>query len=131
MADERRCGCTREGLGRSVGGTQNGAVNFFQDLWGALQMMDEAPRRIALKMRPPISTTRRCTITCERCHGLMVSEQIYDLQGMNSDLCVGGYCCLLCGNLVDATILENRRRSIDTAAVLTLMNPRMPRLVVA
>ena len=35
-------------------------------------------------------------MTCERCHGLMVSEQIYDLQGMNSDLCVGGYRCLLC-----------------------------------
>ena len=70
-------------------------------------------------------------MTCERCHGLMVSEQIYDLQGMNSDLCVDGYRCLPCGNLVDATILENRRRSIDTAGVLTLMNPCMPRLVVA
>ncbi len=70
-------------------------------------------------------------MTCERCHGLMVSEQIYDLQWMNSDLHVDGYRCLLCGNLVDATILENRRRSIDTAGVLTLMNPRVPRLVVA
>lgn len=29
-------------------------------------------------------------MTCERCDGLMVSEQISDLQGMNSDLCVNG-----------------------------------------
>lgn len=53
-------------------------------------------------------------MTCERCDCLMVCEQICDLQRMNSDLCVDGYRCLLCGNLVDATILENRRRSIDT-----------------
>jgi len=70
-------------------------------------------------------------MTCERCHGLMVSEQIYDFQGMNSDLCVDGYRCLLCGNLVDATILEDRRRSIDTAGAHRLMNLRMPCLVVA
>ena len=70
-------------------------------------------------------------MTCERCHGLMVSEQIYDLQGMNSDLRVDGYRCLLCGNIVDAAILENRRRSTDTARIPTLMNQRMLRLVVA
>ena len=70
-------------------------------------------------------------MTCERCDGLMVCERIYDPQGWSSDLCVDGYRCLLCGNLVDATILENRRRSIDTAEDLTLMNSRMPRLVVA
>jgi hypothetical protein len=40
----------------------------------------------------------------------MVSEQIRDLQGMSSDLCVDGYRCLLCGNLVDAMILEHKQR---------------------
>ncbi len=51
-------------------------------------------------------------MTCERCDGLMVSERIFDL-GMSNDLCVDGYRCLLCGDIVDATILENRRRSAE------------------
>jgi len=68
-------------------------------------------------------------MTCERCHGLMVSEQIYDFQGMNSDLCVDGYRCLLCGNLVDATILENRRRSTEAVEPIARNGPRMQRFV--
>lgn len=70
-------------------------------------------------------------MTCERCEGLMVSEKICDLQGMNSDLCVNGYRCLRCGNIVDATILENRRRSIDAVGSITLTSPRLQRLVAA
>ena len=31
-------------------GLQNGAVDFFQDLWGALQKVDEQAGRIALRM---------------------------------------------------------------------------------
>lgn len=68
-------------------------------------------------------------MTCDRCNGLMVSERIYDFQGMSSDLCVDGYRCLLCGNIVDATILENRRRSIDVVGSSTLISPRMQRLI--
>lgn len=68
-------------------------------------------------------------MTCERCNGLMVSERIYDLQGMNSDLCVNGYRCLLCGNLVDTVILENRSRSTDAVEPMTLKGPRMQRLI--
>ncbi len=68
---------------------------------------------------------------CERCNGLMVSERICDLQGMNSDLCVDGYRCLLCGNLVDAMILENRQRSIDAVGSLAWTSLCMPRLVAA
>jgi hypothetical protein len=70
-------------------------------------------------------------MTCERCDGLMVSEQICDLQGMNSDLCVNGYRCILCGNVVDSMILENRRRSIDAVGSIASISPRMPRLVAA
>lgn len=68
---------------------------------------------------------------CERCDGLMVGEQICDLQGTNSDLCANGYRCLLCGNVVDETILENRRRSTEALESLTVYSPRMPRLVAA
>lgn len=70
-------------------------------------------------------------MTCERCHGLMVSERICDLQGMSSDLCANGYRCLHCGNLVDATILENRRRSSEAVEPLTVYSPRTARLVAA
>ena len=70
-------------------------------------------------------------MTCERCDGLMVSERICDLQGMSSDLCVEGYRCLLCGNIIDATILENRRHSIGTIETRTVSDPHMLRLVAA
>ncbi len=71
-------------------------------------------------------------MTCERCHGLMVSERICDLQGTHGALCpVDGFRCLLCGNVVDPTILENRRRSSEVVEPLTVYSPRMPRLVAA
>lgn len=68
-------------------------------------------------------------MTCERCNGLMVSERIYDFEGMSSDLCVDGYRCLLCGNIVDATIRENRRHSTDVVEPMTLKGPRLQRFV--
>lgn len=40
-------------------------------------------------------------MTCQRCNGLMVREQICDLQGRSSSLCVDGFRCLLCGDLVE------------------------------
>lgn len=70
-------------------------------------------------------------MTCERCDGLMVSERICDLQGMCSDLCVNGYRCILCGNVVDATILENRRRSTEAVGSIAWTSLRTPRLVAA
>ena len=66
---------------------------------------------------------------CERCNGLMVGEEICDLQGTNGDLCVDSFRCLLCGNVVDTMILENRQRSIDAGGSVTWTSPRMPRLV--
>lgn len=68
-------------------------------------------------------------MTCERCDGLMVSERICDLQGMSSDLCVNGYRCLLCGNLVDTVILDNRSRSIDAVEPIMFRGSRMQRFV--
>ena len=70
-------------------------------------------------------------MTCERCHGLMVREQICDLEGRSSSLCMDGYRCLLCGDLVDALILENRKRSTASVEPILVTSPRMPRLVAA
>ncbi len=66
---------------------------------------------------------------CERCDGLMVSERIYDPQGLSGDLCVDGYRCILCGNIVDATILENRRRSAEAVELIMRKGLRMQGLV--
>ncbi|MDR4467235.1 hypothetical protein [Nitrospira sp. BLG_1] len=70
-------------------------------------------------------------MTCERCDGLMVSERIYDLQGLSSNPCIEGYRCLLCGDVVDATILEHRRRSTGAIKPLRSVTPRTSRLVAA
>jgi hypothetical protein len=62
--------------------------------------------------------------------GQMVNERIYDSEGLRSDLCVGGYRCLICGNLVDTVILENRSRSTDAVEPIMFRGPRMPQLEV-
>ena len=54
-------------------------------------------------------------MNCDRCQGLMVHELIWDPQGMSSGVRATGYRCVLCGDVVDAVILDNRRRS--TASV--------------
>jgi len=103
----------------------------FRNLCGALQKIDEASHRITLRMQSHLSITRRCAMTCERCDGLMVSERICDLRGMNSDLCVKEYRCILCGNVVDATILENRRRSTEAVGSIILTSLRLQRFAAA
>lgn len=69
-------------------------------------------------------------MTCERCDGLMVGERIFDL-GMSNDLCVDVYRCLLCGDVVDAMILEHRRRSTGAIKPLRRATSRTSRLVAA
>jgi hypothetical protein len=54
----------------------------------------------------------------------MVTERICDLQGLSSDLRIDGYRCLLCGDVVDATILENRRRSTEALQLGSGFNDR-------
>lgn len=60
-------------------------------------------------------------MTCERCDGLMVTERIYDL-GMSHDCCVDGYRCLLCGDVVDAAILQHRRQSSEAITPSSTMS---------
>lgn len=67
---------------------------------------------------------------CERCDGLMVSERICDL-GMSNDLCVDGYRCPLCGDVIDAMILEHRKQSAGVVESLKKLNARPLGLVAA
>lgn len=70
-------------------------------------------------------------MTCERCQGLMVREQMCDLQGTDGNLCVEGFRCLLCGNITDSMILQNRRRSTASIESILFTSPRMLRPVAA
>ena len=68
-------------------------------------------------------------MVCGRCNGLMVSEQICDLQGMSNDLCADGYRCLLCGNIVDTTILKHRKGSTEALDPASNLSARTMGLV--
>ena len=45
---------------------------------------------------------------CQRCEGLMVSERFYDLLDDTGRLHFEGLRCLVCGEILDSLILENR-----------------------
>lgn len=70
-------------------------------------------------------------MTCHRCHGLMVLEEICDFHEIGEALCFDGYRCLQCGEIVDAVILDNRRRIAVPAGETARKKPRLPRLVSA
>ncbi len=75
-----------------------------------------------LRFRPlsteakPVSRRDRSDKNCERCHGLMVVDQLYDRSETLVSPC---YRCVNCGELVDSLILQHRqhrpepRREID------------------
>ncbi len=64
-------------------------------------------------------------MNCTRCQGLMVQELLWDLGGMSSSLRAQGYRCTLCGDIVDAVILENRSRSrVDSGATTVTAAPK-------
>lgn len=44
---------------------------------------------------------------CLRCHGLMVAIHLEDAG--SSSLCFSGWQCLICGEVIDSVITENRK----------------------
>lgn len=70
-------------------------------------------------------------MNCTRCQGLMVHELLWDLGGMSSSLRAHGYRCTLCGDVVDAVILENRRRSQTVVGTTTATADLTPALMAA
>ena len=50
-------------------------------------------------------------MNCPRCHGLMVSVMLEDAEGTIAKEPVIACRCLLCGEVLDPTIAENRRHS--------------------
>ncbi len=45
---------------------------------------------------------------CLRCDGLMIAERFYDFEDDTGQNCFDGLRCLVCGEIVDTTILINR-----------------------
>lgn len=67
---------------------------------------------------------------CTRCHGLMVVDDLIDLQESFLPMWMRGLRCIACGNIVDPLI--NRHRMIQKSSVARLVNqarrvPAFPR----
>ncbi len=46
---------------------------------------------------------------CPRCEGFMVSERFQDLKNYTRELYFIGSRCVVCGEILDPTILKNRK----------------------
>lgn len=53
---------------------------------------------------------RRTLMQCPRCGGLMVSDRLQDIKDSTGHLHFLGARCLVCGEILDAKIIENREK---------------------
>ena len=58
---------------------------------------------------------------CTRCKGLMVADDLIDLQESYVPMWMRGWRCVACGNIVDPLI--NRHRMIQRSGALSLLKP--------
>ncbi len=63
---------------------------------------------------------------CTRCHGLMVADDLLDLQESYLPMWMRALRCIACGNIVDPLI--NRHRMIQQSGATRMLKPevRMP-----
>ncbi|MBX3235356.1 MAG: hypothetical protein KF814_04320 [Nitrospiraceae bacterium] len=67
-------------------------------------------------------------MTCTRCEGLMVSDDLIDLQESYHPMWSHGYRCLCCGNVVDTVIQKNRMIQQSSLRRIFTPAPEKPRL---
>lgn len=48
-------------------------------------------------------------MTCTRCQGLMVDDQLFDMEGAYGEMWTTSRRCLNCGEVQDAVIAQHRR----------------------
>lgn len=53
---------------------------------------------------------------CPRCGGLMVGDWFLDINDEAGRMKFDGLRCLICGEIVDSLILENRQKQLETTA---------------
>ena len=63
-------------------------------------------------------------MTCTRCKGLMVVDDLVDLQESCLPMWMRGLRCVSCGNVVDPLIMRNRM--IQRSGALRRLNTGMP-----
>ncbi len=51
----------------------------------------------------------RTPLSCSRCHGMMVTVRLEDVNGTTRREPLLGWRCLQCGEVLDAGIVDNRR----------------------
>lgn len=62
-------------------------------------------------------------MTCSRCQGLMVEDQLFDLDGTYGHMWTTGVRCVNCGHIHDAVITQNRRRQQAKVLVVSSSEP--------
>jgi hypothetical protein len=65
---------------------------------------------------------------CTRCDGLMVADNMIDLQESSIQMWMKGWRCLSCGNIVDPLIQQHRMIQQAGAVRLLEREAAMPRL---
>lgn len=61
---------------------------------------------------------------CTRCHGLMVADDLIDIQESYLPMWMRGWRCIACGNIVDPLI--HRHRMVQGAGAARLRKPEVP-----
>jgi len=55
--------------------------------------------------------------TCTRCHGLMLEEQMIDMEGDYGEMWVRSWRCFNCGHRDDAVLQRHRQLYVKSVAV--------------
>ncbi len=63
---------------------------------------------------------------CPRCHSLMVEETFVDLRTTFSMASFTGWRCVVCGEIVDPVILQNRRHHPRSSTAMSLCGEKIP-----
>ena len=97
----------RRGQGRCRGRSRDGSTRI--DLT-RMPACSEGHHVLEEELTPRLFSYNHHSGACPRCHGLMVSVMLEDAEGTIAKEPVIACRCLLCGEILDPTIAENRRR---------------------
>ncbi len=65
-------------------------------------------------------------MTCTRCEGLMVSDDLIDLEESYHPMWLRGYRCVSCGNIVDTLIQRHRMVQHSHLRPVAAASPEKP-----
>jgi len=62
-------------------------------------------------------------MTCSRCRGLMVEDQLFDAEGTQGHMWTASMRCMNCGYIHDAMTVKNRRSQQVNARLVSSSEP--------